>query len=104
MACLLVLSACSVSKPRHGFTVSSGNYGAILNTIYDRGFGTWVDDTNAHGGINGRRIVAKKVDNKDTAEGGVAACKEIQNNGSYLAVSIVGFGGADVSAADCLDQ
>jgi len=82
----------------------SGNYGAILNTIYDRGFGTWVDDTNAHGGINGRRVIAKKIDNKDTAEGGVAACKEIQNNGSYLAVSIVGFGGADVSAADCLDR
>ena len=82
----------------------SGNYGAILTTIYDRGFGTWVDDVNAHGGIYGRKVVAKKVDNQDTVEGGVSACKTIQNNGSYLAVSIVGFGGADVSSADCLDR
>ena len=82
----------------------SGNYGAILNKIYDNGFGTWVDDVNARGGINGRKVVAKKVDNKDTVEGGVAACKEVQNNGSYIAVSIVGFGGADVSAVDCLDH
>jgi ABC-type branched-subunit amino acid transport system substrate-binding protein len=82
----------------------SGNYGAILTTIYDRGFVTWVDDVNAHGGINGRKVIAKKVDNKDTVEGGVAACKAIKTNGSYLAVSIVGFGGADVSASDCLDD
>src|SRR5213078_3559015 len=61
----------------------SGNYGAILTTIYDRGFGTWVDDVNAHGGIYGRKVVAKKVDNQDTVEGGVSACKTIQNNGSY---------------------
>jgi len=82
----------------------SGNYGAILTEIYDNGFGTWLDDVNAHGGIYGRKVVAKKVDNHDTVEGGVSACKEIQGNGSYLAVSIVGFGGADVSAADCLDR
>ena len=82
----------------------SGNYGAILTEIYDNGFGTWLDDVNAHGGIYGRKVVAKKVDNHDTVEGGVSACKEIQNNGSYLAVSIVGFGGADVSAADCLER
>jgi len=82
----------------------SGNYGAILDTIYDRGFRTWVDWTNSHGGIYGRKINAIKVDNKDTVEGGVAACRQIQSNGSYLAVSIVGFGGADVSLADCLDK
>jgi len=52
--------------------------------------GTWVDDVNAHGGINGRKVIAKKIDNKDTVEGGVAACKTIKTNGSYLAVSIVG--------------
>jgi len=84
-----------------GFT---GNYGAILNAIYDRGFGTWVADVNAHGGIYGRKLIANKVDNQDTPEGGVAACKTIQANHSYLAVSIVGFGGADVSSADCLDK
>src|SRR5437588_801787 len=82
----------------------SGNYGAILTKIYDNGFGTWIDDVNAKGGINGRKVISKKVDNKDTVEGGVAACKEVQNNGSYLAVSIVGFGGADTAAVDCLDH
>jgi ABC-type branched-subunit amino acid transport system substrate-binding protein len=102
-------TASAVGVTKDTITISaiagfSGNYGAILTTIYDRGFGTWVDDVNARGGINGRKIVVKKVDNKDTVEGGVAACKAIQNNGSYFAVSIVGFGGADVSAADCLDQ
>jgi ABC-type branched-subunit amino acid transport system substrate-binding protein len=71
----------------------SGNYGPILNTTYDNGFGTWIDDVNAHGGIYGRRVVVNKIDNKT-----------IQTNGSYLAVSIVGFGGADVSASDCLDR
>jgi ABC-type branched-subunit amino acid transport system substrate-binding protein len=82
----------------------SGNFGAILNKIYENGFVTWVDDVNAHGGIYGRRIIAEKVDNRDTVEGGVAACKEVINNKSYLAVSIVGFGGADIAAADCLDK
>jgi ABC-type branched-subunit amino acid transport system substrate-binding protein len=82
----------------------SGSYGVILNKIYENGFLVWVQEVNDAGGINGRRVISKKVDNKDTAEGGVAACKEIQNNGSFLAVSMVGFGGADVSAADCLDR
>src|SRR5207302_518824 len=48
----------------------SGNYGAILTEIYDNGFGTWLDDVNAHGGIYGRKVVAKKDDNHDTVEGG----------------------------------
>jgi ABC-type branched-subunit amino acid transport system substrate-binding protein len=84
-----------------GFT---GQYGPLLNTIYDEGFQTWIDDVNAGGGIFGRTVVAKKVDNKDTVDGGVTACKAIQSNGSYLAVSIVGFGGADTSSASCLDR
>jgi branched-chain amino acid transport system substrate-binding protein len=84
-----------------GFT---GQYGPLLSTIYDEGFQTWIDDVNASGGIFGRTVVAKKVDNKDTVDGGVTACKAIQSNGSYLAVSIVGFGGADTSAASCLDR
>lgn len=82
----------------------SGMYGQILDGVVESGFGTWVDDINARGGINGRRIVMIKVDNKDTAEGGVAGCKQIQENKSYFAFSLVGFGGADVSATDCLDR
>lgn len=82
----------------------SGNYGAILTTIFENGYMVWADDVNANGGIHGRKVVIKKVDNKDTAEGGVAACKEISRNNSAFALSIVGFGGADASAADCLDR
>ena len=40
---------------------------------------------NAAGGINGRQIVLQAVDHKDTAAGGVAACKEVQSNGSFFA-------------------
>lgn len=82
----------------------SGNYGAILTSIYEDGFLVWRDELNAAGGVHGRQVVVKKVDNKDTAEGGVAACKQVQTNGTFLAVSLVGFGGADVSGADCLDR
>jgi ABC-type branched-subunit amino acid transport system substrate-binding protein len=82
----------------------SGNYGAILSKIYENGYLVWANDVNERGGINGRQVVMKKIDNKDTSEGGVAACKEVQNNGSAFAVNIVGFGGADVSAADCLSR
>jgi ABC-type branched-subunit amino acid transport system substrate-binding protein len=84
-----------------GFT---GQYGPIVDNIYETGFAVWVKDVNDHGGINGRQIISKKVDTKDTVEGGVAACKQIQTNGSYLALSIVGFGGADVASVDCLDK
>ena len=84
-----------------GFT---GQYGPIVDNIYETGFAVWVKDVNDHGGINGRQIISKKVDTKDTVEGGVAACKQIQTNGSYLALSIVGFGGADVASTDCLDK
>lgn len=82
----------------------SGMYGQILDGVVDDGMGTWVEDVNAHGGINGRRIRMIKVDNRDTVEGGIAGCKEVQQNNSYFAFSLVGFGGADVSATDCLDS
>ena len=84
-----------------GFT---GQFGPIFTKLYENGFMVWVDDVNANGGIHGRKIIAKKADNKDTSEGGVAACKDIIANGSFLAVNILGFAGADTSAADCLDR
>lgn len=82
----------------------SGMYGQILDSVVDEGMGTWVEDVNAGGGINGRRIRMIKVDNRDTVEGGIAGCKEVQGNNSYFAFQLVGFGGADVSATDCLDR
>jgi ABC-type branched-subunit amino acid transport system substrate-binding protein len=84
-----------------GFT---GSYGSLMKLIADNGYGLWADEINAAGGINGRKIVLKMVDNHDTAEGGVAACKEVQSNGSFLAVSLAGLGGADMSSSDCLDH
>jgi ABC-type branched-subunit amino acid transport system substrate-binding protein len=82
----------------------SGMYGQILDGVVESGFGTWVADVNSRGGINGRQVRMIKVDNKDTVEGGISGCKEIQNNKSYFAFSLVGLGGADVSATDCLDR
>src|SRR5439155_6331937 len=63
----------------------SGALAAMVTRAYD-GLMTWQDDVNAAGGINGRKIVMKKVDHKETADGGVAACKEALSNGSYFAV------------------
>jgi branched-chain amino acid transport system substrate-binding protein len=82
----------------------SGMYGQILDGVVESGFGTWVADVNSRGGIHGRQVRMIKVDNKDTVEGGISGCKEIQNNKSYFAFSLVGLGGADVSATDCLDR
>lgn len=81
----------------------SGSYGSLMKLITD-GYNLWADEANANGGINGRKIVLKTVDNHDTAEGGVAACKEVQGNGSFLAISLAGLGGADMSSSDCLDR
>jgi branched-chain amino acid transport system substrate-binding protein len=46
---------------------------------------TWRDEVNARGGINGRKIEFKKVDDRFTVEGAVSACKEIESNGSFAA-------------------
>ena len=81
----------------------SGSYGGLMKLITD-GYNLWADEVNAKGGINGRKVVLKTVDNHDTAEGGVAACKEVQGNGSFLAISLAGLGGADMSSSDCLDR
>jgi ABC-type branched-subunit amino acid transport system substrate-binding protein len=63
----------------------SGPYAAIYEQIYKTGPLTWRDEVNAHGGINGRKIVIQKVDDQFTVEGAVAACKAIQSNGSFAA-------------------
>jgi ABC-type branched-subunit amino acid transport system substrate-binding protein len=63
----------------------SGPYAAIYEQQYRAAPLTWRDEVNAHGGINGRKIEIKKVDDHFTVEGAVAACKEIQSNGSFAA-------------------
>jgi branched-chain amino acid transport system substrate-binding protein len=60
----------------------------------------WIDDVNARGGIHGRKVIMKEVDNQTTAEGAVAACKEETGNGSLFAVLQSNFS----SEADCVDK
>src|ERR1700720_1871998 len=35
----------------------SGVYGPVISQLVDGGFVTWVDDVNASGGINGRKVI-----------------------------------------------
>lgn len=79
----------------------SGPLAAMVQRAYD-GLLTWQDDVNAANGINGRKVVLKKVDHKETADGGVAACKEVQSNNSYFAIVPEGVD-ATITAVSCLD-
>jgi branched-chain amino acid transport system substrate-binding protein len=63
----------------------SGPYAAIYEQGYRAATLTWRDEVNANGGINGRKIEIKKVDDHFSVEGAVAACKEIESNGSFAA-------------------
>jgi len=81
-----------------GFT---GPLAALVNKAYEA-LQTWQEDVNAAGGIYGRQIILKKVDHKETADGGVAACKEVTSNGSFIAAVPEGTD-ANVTAVDCLD-
>jgi branched-chain amino acid transport system substrate-binding protein len=80
----------------------SGPLAAMVTRAYD-GLATWQDDVNAAGGINGRKVILKKVDHKETADGGVAACKEALSNGSYFAIVPEGVD-ATLTAVSCLDS
>lgn len=82
----------------------SGPYGGLFKAWADNAFGLWAAEVNDRGGIHGRKLVLKQVDNRDTAEGGVAACKDVQGNGSFMAISMAGLAGADMSSSDCLDK
>jgi branched-chain amino acid transport system substrate-binding protein len=79
----------------------SGTLSPIVNKAYEA-LQTWQEDTNAAGGIWGRKVVLKKVDHHETPDGGVAACKEVQSNGSFIAAVPEGTD-ANVTAVDCLD-
>ena len=81
-----------------GFT---GPLAPVIERAYD-GFLTWQDDVNAGGGIHGRKVVLKRVDHKETPEGGVAACREALSNGSFVAMVPEGIE-ATLNAIGCLD-
>lgn len=100
-------SAVGVTEDSITFSVVmgfGGTYGPVINEIYESGFKTWVDEVNSNGGIHGRKIVPKKVDHEETSEGGAAACKEVQNNGSLFAAILEGEGAGNITAAECLEE
>lgn len=79
----------------------SGPLAAMVNRAYE-GIATWQDDVNKAGGINGRKVVLEKVDHKETADGGVAACKEALSNGTLFAMVPEGVE-ATLTAVSCMD-
>lgn len=79
----------------------SGPLAAMVTRAYD-GLVTWQEDINEAGGIHGRQVALKKVDHKETADGGVAACKEALSNGSFIAIVPEGVE-ATLTAVSCLD-
>lgn len=83
----------SVSGPRTGL----GDFYAAGEKA---GFGVWLNEINANGGINGRKIEILKVDNQLTPDGAIAACQEEKDNGSLFAVIGAGYS----SEATCLEQ
>ena len=77
---------------------------AQINKASVKGLETWADEVNAQGGINDRKVVLEQIDHKDTADGGVAACKEALSNDSFFVLVPEGNQGANVTAVDCLDK
>lgn len=80
-----------------------GPFGEVVEAIYTSGLETWAEDVNAAGGIRGRRVELVKVGHGETPDGGVAACKEVLSNDTYLAILVQGQV-AQSAAADCLDE
>jgi branched-chain amino acid transport system substrate-binding protein len=78
----------------------SGTYAALYQQVYKAVELTWRDAVNATGGINGRKIVLEQVDDQFTVAGAVAACKTVQSNGSFAAITPSLF---DAGLA-CLDE
>jgi ABC-type branched-subunit amino acid transport system substrate-binding protein len=78
----------------------SGLLGQIAEKNFTNGYEVWQKEVNAAGGIHGRKIVFVKVDNANTAEGAVAACKEASSNGTFM-VMIELTGGTE---SDCYES
>jgi branched-chain amino acid transport system substrate-binding protein len=81
----------------------SGVAGPTISAWYDSSLVVWADGVNKAGGINGRQIQLVKIDHMDTPEGGVAACKQVESNGSFMAMVVEGVNG-HIPAIQCLDQ
>ena len=95
-------SAIGVTKTSITISVSnpfSGVYGAILGKPYNNGFLTWVDQVNASGGIYGRKINVVKADNQLTADGAIAACKQVESSSVFMNMILV----SETAEDDCED-
>lgn len=98
-------SRVGVTKDKITISVVAGFSGpfASVNEEIIRGIEIWRDDVNSRNGLGGRKISLVRVDHKDTTDGGVAACKEVERNGSFFAIVPAGVPGL-LSAVDCLDR
>ncbi|HZQ56995.1 MAG TPA: ABC transporter substrate-binding protein [Acidimicrobiales bacterium] len=107
-------TAAASSEPTPGVTSTSikisvlaqfsgGAAAQIISSWYDSGVVLWADMVNKAGGIHGRQIQLVKIDHMDTPEGGVAACKQVESNGSFAAMVVEGVNG-HIPAIQCLDQ
>jgi ABC-type branched-subunit amino acid transport system substrate-binding protein len=79
-------------------------YANFWQGYYKDGWMTWVHDVNARGGIFGRTVVSRQVDDGCSQQGGQTACRQVIGNGSFMAVSELGATGADTAEANCLNQ
>ena len=97
-------SAPGVTKDTVTVSIIAGFSGPLAAMVENAfaGLETWRDDVNDAGGIHGRKVQLKKVDHKETADGGVAACKEAVSNGTFFAAVPEGVE-ANLTAVDCLD-
>ena len=81
----------------------SSAYGALIKETIANGFDVWASQVNAQGGINGRKIILKDIDNVGTTDGAVSACKESQTDDTFLTV-IINSQNSGNAEPDCLDQ
>jgi branched-chain amino acid transport system substrate-binding protein len=65
----------------------TGPYHDIIESLY-KGIQVYQAQTNAAGGINGRKLNFRQVDTLSTAQGATAACAKVQGDGSLTAITI----------------
>ena len=82
----------------------SGPYGSVVAPVIAVALDTWLEDVNAGGGINGRRVEVRRIDHQETSAGGVAACREAVSNDTFISLVLEGVGEANYTAPDCLDD
>ncbi|WP_395695224.1 ABC transporter substrate-binding protein [Nocardioides sp.] len=80
-----------------------GDFADPVNKAFE-GMVAWINYVNAQGGIHGRKIEIKKYDHKETAEGGVAACRQLVSDDDVLMSTEFQGQIAHITAANCLND